>query len=146
MAKIIILRVGGKVNVPPDVRNTLDKLRLRKKFACVIVDDTPALAGKLKKIQNYVSYGALAEETLIGLLIKRARLPGNKPLKIEEKTANNFAKEIIQGKKKLEDLGIKKFFSLHPPRGGFKKDTRKLFPVGILGKNEKINELIMKML
>ncbi len=88
----------------------------------------------------------MTEEILASLLLKRARLPGNKPLVIGEKEASHFAREFLQGKKTLDELGIKKFFSLHPPKGGFKKDTRKLFPEGILGKNEKINELIVRML
>lgn len=143
--KLIVIRIRGKVNVAPNVKKTLYILRLRKKFSCVLIDNTPENIGKLRKVENYVSYGQAKEETIKKILLKRARLPGNKPLK-EKKKIEAFVKEFIEGKKKLKDLGIKPFFSLHPPKGGFKKQTRKIFPEGILGKNEKINELVIRML
>ena len=146
MTKIIVIRMRGRVNVAPDVKKTLYMLRLRKKFSCVIVNNKPETLGKLKKVKNHVSYGEVKEETIKQLLLKRARLPGNKPAKLDEKTLDSFIKNFIEDKKTLKDLGIKLFFSLHPPRGGFKKPTRKIFPDGILGKNEKINELTIKML
>lgn len=140
MVKIIVIRMRGRINVPPDIKRTLDMLRLRKKFSCVILDDKPETIGKLKKIQNYIAYGQVKEETIKQLLLKRAKPPLN------EKIVDAFIKEFMEGKKKIEDLKIKKFFSLHPPRGGFRKDTRKSWPEGILGNNKKINELVMKML
>ena len=46
---------------------------------------------------------------------------------------------------KMDELSIKPFFRLHPPRGGIKSKVH--FPKGVLGNNkEKINELIMRML
>lgn len=140
MVKIIVIRIKGRVDVAPDVKKTLDMLGLRRKFSCVILDDSPETIGKIKKVQNYTAYGPVKEETLKQLLLKRA-----KPL-LDEKTVNAFIKGFMEGKKRLEDLNIKKFFSLHPPRGGFKKDTRKAWPEGVLGRNEKINELVIRML
>ncbi len=146
MTKIIVIRIRGRVNVASDVKKTLYMLRLRKKFSCVIVNNKPETLGKLNKVKNHISYGEVKEETIKQLLLKRARLPGNKPAKLDEKTLDSFIKNFVEDKKTLKDLGIKPFFSLHPPRGGFKKPTRKTFPDGILGKNEKINELTIKML
>ena len=140
MTKIIAIRMRGRIGLTQDVIKTLDILKLRKKFSCVILDDKPEIRGMLKKVQNYISYGLIKEETLKKLLLKRA-----KP-KIEKEKVDKFVKEFIEGKKRLKDLGIKPFFSLHPPRGGFKKKTKKLFPEGILGKNEKINDFVVRML
>ncbi|UZE93649.1 MAG: 50S ribosomal protein L30 [Candidatus Pacearchaeota archaeon] len=145
MVKIIVIRMRGMVNVAPDVKKTLDMLRLRKKFSCVIVDDNPETIGKLKKVQNYASYGPIKENTIKQLILKRAKLPGNKPFK-DEKKVEGFVKDFIEGKKNMKELGIKPFFRLHPPRGGFKRETRKLFPKGILGNNKEINKLVLKML
>ena len=142
MTKIIAIRMRGIINVAPDIKKTLNMLRLRKKFSCAILDDTPENIGKLKKVQNYISYGAVEDNVIKELIKKRARTSGNKLAKLNE----NDVKEFIDGKRKLVDLKIKPFFRLHPPRGGFKKNTRKLYPEGILGKNDKINEIIMKML
>ena len=58
-----------------------------------------------------------------------------------------MAEEFLSGRieKKLQDLNIKPFFRLHPPRGGI--NSKKHFPKGVLGNNkEQINDLIMRML
>ena len=50
-------------------------------------------------------------------------------------------------KKNLNELGLKPFFSLHPPRGGI--ESKKHFGVGkgVLGDNKKaINKLLERML
>lgn len=117
--KIVIVRIKGKIDLPPDVRETFKKLKLLKKFSCRIIEDKPELLGMVKKIKDYVAYGYIAEETLKQLLEKRG---------------------------KPEKKDIEQTFSLHPPRGGFKKSTKLAWPKGILGKNEKINELLLKML
>jgi len=35
---------------------------------------------------------------------------------------------------------------LQPPRGGFKKSTKSLYPRGVLGENKGINDLVRRML
>ena len=45
----------------------------------------------------------------------------------------------------VEELNMKPFFRLHPPRGGINAKIH--FPKGVLGNNkEKINDLIKRML
>ena len=137
--KIVIIRIKGLVKVNRKIKDTLDMLRLRKKNVCVIVDDKKEIMGMIKKAENYLVYGEINKETLKQLIEKRAQ----PKKKINENDIDNF----LQGKKKLQDLGIKPFFRLHPPRGGFKKSTKKLRPNGILGNQGKeINKLIKKML
>ena len=139
---IAIIRIKGMIGIQRDVRETLDKLRLRKKYACVIVRDKPEILGMLKKVRDFVAYGKINKETLVELIEKRAKaLPG---AKID---AEKIAGEFIEGKteKKFSELGMKPFFSLHPPRGGIKSKVH--FPKGILGNNkDKINELLERML
>jgi ribosomal protein L30/L7E len=53
--------------------------------------------------------------------------------------------ETLKKLKKSREKKDKKFFGLHPARGGI--ETKKQFPKGVLGNNkEKINELIERML
>lgn len=146
MGKIIALRIRGKVGVRYDVEDTLYMLRLRKKMVAVILDDTKEIKGMIQKIKDYVAFDEADEETLKLLLIKRARLPGNKSANYDEKKAEDVAKKILDNKLKISELEIKPFFALHPPRGGFKKSIKKPYPKGILGKNKKLNELIKLML
>ncbi len=53
--------------------------------------------------------------------------------------------ETLKKLKETKSKEGKKFYGLHPARGGMK--TKKQFPKGVLGNNkEKINELIKRML
>lgn len=117
--KIAIIRIKGKVDLPPDIKKTFEELKLNKKFSCRVVEEKPEILGMIKKIQDYVTYGVINEETLKELIAKRGDVK----------------------KKDTECV-----FYLHPPKGGFKKSSKLAWPRGILGKNGKINELIMRML
>lgn len=146
MAKLILLRVRGMVNVDFRVETTLDLLRLRKKFSCVILDDKKENLGMVEKAKDYIAYDELELETLKLLLMKRARIAGNKNPNLDEKTAEDYAKKILEGKSTLEELKLKPFFLLHPPKGGFKGTIKQNWPKGVLGKNKDLNKLIKKML
>jgi len=54
---IAIIRIRGKVGVARDVEETLNRLRLRRKYACVVVREKKEILGMLKKVKNYVAYG-----------------------------------------------------------------------------------------
>lgn len=147
MTKIVAIRIRGTVNVSGSVSKTLNMLRLRKKFSCILVEKTKETEGMLKKVQDYIAFGEIDQETLKQLLLKRARKQGDKPLEIAGKTIDEFTLKFIENKAKLSDLKIKPFFRLHPPRGGFKKSIKKHWPKGVLGYyGLKINELVKKML
>ncbi len=66
-------------------------------------------------------------------------------------TFGDLAESIIAGDISLEDLwraGLKPKFRLHPPRGGFKRSTRRAFTdggeLGYRGPN--INSLALRMI
>ena len=139
---IAIIRISGKIEIPHREQETLHRLRIRKKFSCVVLHETPEVIGMLKRARNFVAFGKIDQETLVQLIMKRGKIVGKGKI-----DADKVAKEILEGKvqKRIEDFGLKPFFSLHPPRGGI--DSKTHFPRGILGDNkEKINELIMRML
>lgn len=156
MDKIAIVRVRGSIGIRKEIEDTMKMLRLYKKNTCVILNNTQSCAGMLKKIKDYVTWGEINEPTIKLLLIKRGKLPGNKPLKeeyVKEKiklTIDDFAKEFISGKKQLKDIpGFKPFFRLKPPEKGFeRKGIKKPFSLGgSLGyRKDKINELIHRMI
>jgi large subunit ribosomal protein L30 len=146
MNKIILVRIRGLVDVNVNVEKTLNLLRLRKKHSCVIVDETKETMGMIKKVQHYIAYGKINEETLKLLIMKRGRLPGDKPIVAGGKELDMIIKEFSEGKKTLKELGLKPFFRLHPPRKGFKKSIKLSYPQGVLGNNPKINEIVKEML
>ena len=114
---IAVIRITGQVKVRKDVKETLNRLGLKRKYSCVVLEKPkPEELGMIKKVRNFVAFGEISKETYEKLVKER-------------------------GKKS------KKFFRLHPPRGGI--ESKKHFGVGkgVLGNNKnKINKLIERML
>lgn len=153
---IAVVRVRGTIGIRKESRDTLKILRLYKKNNCIIIPNTPAYIGMIKKVKDYTTWGEINEETFRLLLQKRGRLPRNKILTqeyLKEKTKldfDSFVKEVFAFKKTLKDVpGLKLFFRLSPPRKGFERKGIKVqfSQGGALGyRKEKINELIQRML
>lgn len=159
-----VIRIRGRVDVPPDVDYTLKLLRLHKKFHCTLYPSTlPGIERMLHKVKDWVTWGEINKETLVKLLRARGRVPGNKPLTddyVREKLGlkggiEELAEKLLSGELMLHRLKtpsgewiIKPVFRLHPPRGGFKKSTRRPYGAGgELGyRGEAINELLERML
>jgi large subunit ribosomal protein L30 len=139
---IALIRITGKVRVEHDVAETLDRLRLGKKFTCVVVNENPETLGMIKKVKDYIAYGNIDEKTLAEMIKARGKVIGDTKAKIKD--AEKIAKDVLSGKK-FEDLKVKPFFGLHPARGGI--NTKKHYPRGVIGNHkEDINKLIMRML
>ena len=139
---LAIIRIKGDVGLNKPIRETLERLRLRRKYVCVLLEPKEENMGMVKKVKDLIAFGKLNKDTLINLIEKRGHLL-DKTKKIDVK---KIAEEIEKGKN-LEDLNLKPFFRLHPPRGGI--ESKKHFGVGkgVLGDNkESINKLIERML
>ena len=156
MHKIVIIRIAGKQGLNEEIKPTFKLLRLYKKYNCVVVPNNQKYHGMIKKIKDFSTWGEINNKTFKSLLEKRGKLAGNKLLTeeyLKEKTKMNldqFTEEFIKGKKELKDIpGLKLFFRLRPPVGGFeRKGTKKSFSIGgVLGyRKDKINELIQRMI
>lgn len=124
---IAAIRIKGQVGLKKEVIETLYRLRLRRKYACVVLENpTKEQLGMIKKVKDFVAFGEIDTETYKELKEKR----GKKVTTLKG----------TSGK-------LKPFFRLHPPRGGI--DSKKHFGVkkGVLGNNkDKINDLIRRML
>jgi len=123
-----------------DVAETLSRLRMRRKYACVVLNPSKEQEGMIKKVKDLVAFGEISKETLEKLIEKRGQLVDKKK-KLDVK---KVVDELEKGKK-YESLNLKPFFRLHPPRGGIKSKVH--FPKGVLGNHrDKINELVLRML
>lgn len=69
---IAIIRIKGMIGVRVPVAETLDRLRLRRKYACVVVEENDVNLGMIKKVKDAVAYGEIDDETLKELKDKRA--------------------------------------------------------------------------
>ncbi|BAA79300.2 50S ribosomal protein L30P [Aeropyrum pernix K1] len=154
-----VIRIRGTVDVPPDIDKTLYLLRLRRRYTASIYHDSlPGLRDMLRTVEAWTTYGEIEERVLEELLRKRGRIVGDKPLTdkwVEENLGlsglGELAEKLVSGElhyHRLEEKGVKPFFRLHPPRGGFKKSIKRMFrDGGELGyRGSAINELILKML
>ena len=139
---LVAVRIAGQVNLLEDTKETLFRLRMRRKYSSVLLHETSENLKKLQGIRNQVAYGVINKETLLSLIKKRGQ-PIKSGMKID-------AEKIISqlDKKNLPELGLKPFFRLHPPKGGI--DAKKHFGTSskaVLGDNkEKINDLLRRML
>ncbi|MBS3084917.1 uL30 family ribosomal protein [Candidatus Pacearchaeota archaeon] len=115
---IAVIRIKGQVGVDRNAKETLFRMRLRRKYSCIILKPTKENAGMLKKVKNFVSYGKIPKE-------------------IYEEMVKKRGKKGSEGK-------LKPFFRLHPPRGG--AETKLHYPKGILGENKEMDKLIGRML
>ncbi|MBI3623792.1 uL30 family ribosomal protein [Candidatus Pacearchaeota archaeon] len=139
---IAIVRIKGSVKLRRDIEETLNRLRLKRKHVCVVLNPTNENLGMLKKVKDFVAYGEIKKETFEKLIEKRAQLI-DKNKKVDLKKAL----EGITSGKEYKEFNLKPFFRLSPPRGGI--DIKKGFgdKKGVLGDNkDKINTLIERML
>ncbi len=160
MPLYLIIRLRGEADVHPDIEKTLNLLRLKRKYAASLYHSSlPGIEGMLRKVQDWATWGEINRETLIELLRKRGRIRGDKPLTDEWVVQNlglyggipELAEKLLAGElhyHELEDKGVKPFFRLHPPRGGFKKTIKRHFTnQGELGyRGEAISDLVIRML
>ena len=137
---ICIIRSRGETKIDGHVKETFDRLRLRRKYSCIVINPNKEQTGMIKKLEDFVAFGEISKDILEKLIDARGQRI-NKEKKVDSKKA---AEELEKGKK-YENLNLKPFFRLHPPRGGIKSKVH--FPKGVLGNNkEKINELVLRML
>ncbi len=130
---IAIIRITGMVDKNADIASTLDRLRLRRKYSCVVVEENEIIEGMLKKVRSFVAYGKINNDTLKLLIDKRGQ-------KIDKDKKVGDVKDL-----KFEEANLKPFFRLHPPRKGI--NSKQHFPKGVLGDHgDKIKDLIGRML
>ena len=149
-----VIRLRGNVNLRPQIRDTLNSLRLNRVNHCTVLDDDPHYLGMLHKAKDYIAFGPVDAKTLANILEYRGELEGGERLSVEYikkhtkvKSYQEFAENLISGKKKLSDIpGLKRVFRMHPPRHGHRGILKSFHAGGELGnQGEAINELLNKM-
>lgn len=148
--KLAVVLIRGLVSISPDVKKTLELLRLQKKHVCVVLEDNEVNQGMLKRVKDYVTYGSIDEAFFAQIIEKRGETVGQEDVKVD---AKKVAAEYFSGKVKLRDFEtnykLKPFFRLHPPIGGFERKGIKMpfAKGGVLGdRADKVSLLITKML
>lgn len=150
----VVVQVRGVVNCNREIKDTLKMLRLHHINHCVLIPDTPAYLGMIRKVKDYVAYGEIDSEILGTILTTRGRLTGNLRLTDEYVKENSkfadikaLAAAICAGEASMTDVPeLKPILRLHPPRKGFKSIKRTFQQGGALGNyGSEINSLLYRM-
>jgi large subunit ribosomal protein L30 len=150
---LLVVNLRGLVNTRTPVRTTLDQLKVGRRFNATIVPNDDVYLGMLNLAKDHVAWCRLNSDLAVKLLKARAEKSSGKRA-VESEIAGNsgsfddIASSLEQGKIKLSSIdGIRPFFRLNPPRGGFKRSTRRQYrDGGVLGPNEALPNLVEKML
>lgn len=114
---IAVIRIKGDVGLRKGIKNTFERMRLKKKYSCIVFEKPgKEQLGMIEKVRDFVAYGEISKETYEKLVKARGQ---------KSKT----------------------FFRLHPPRKGIESKKHFGVGKGVLGNNKtEINKLIERML
>ena len=154
MTSLLVVNLHGLINTPSEARTTLVELGIGKRFAATIVVDDPSTVGALKLCKDYVAWSNIDAEMLGSLLKARGRVSNSKTL--DDGTLKSMgyqdhfelaSKMIKEGSTLSSVDGLKPYMGLSPPRGGFKRSSRRQFRQGgILGANPTLPDLVRRMM
>jgi large subunit ribosomal protein L30 len=149
----LVVRIKGTVNIPQQAKKTLDSLNLDKRFRATIVPEGTEYLGMLRRVKEEVAWTKADAIIVKELLEKRGRKTGYKPitkpdLPKEYNSIDQLASAIAENKVTMSKLGgIKPWFALNPPKGGFRRKTKTQYAQdGILGEDGNLAEIVKRML
>ena len=150
----IVLNVRGTIDASEQVRRTLRMLRIPLRYRATILPESDSVRGMLQKARHRIAWCKADKELVKELIEKRGMKEGWK--KLEKKDLkrlgysgfDELAEAIAEDRVDFGKLdGIKPFFALSPPRGGFKRTVKRFYEQGgVLGENPELPELIRRML
>jgi large subunit ribosomal protein L30 len=155
MVALLVVRMRGTVNVPYWALSTLKNLYLTKRFSATLVPETTNYLGMLRKINQWVAWSKADSDIIKTLIEKRGKKKAaglesgeEKKTKSEYRGIDELVNVIANDKIKFsEQNNIKPWFTLNPPKGGFRKSTKKQFSDGgILGNNKELVEIVKRMI
>ncbi|MFC1710662.1 uL30 family ribosomal protein [Nanoarchaeota archaeon] len=68
---IAIVRISGDVGLKREIRETLHRLKLKRKYSCVVLEPTKENLGMIKKVKDFVAFGEIKEVVYKKLVDKR---------------------------------------------------------------------------
>lgn len=153
----LVVRMKGTVNIPNWAKTTLDNLHLQKKFRATLIPENEQTLGMLQKIKEVVAWTSVEESFIREFIEKKGRYSSSKLLssntesKKDEKNApdiDSMISDISKNESFLSKIsGLKPWFALNPPKGGFKRKSKTLYSQnGILGENHELLDLVKRMM
>ena len=57
---LVVVRISGMVKIRKDISETLDRLKLRRKYSCILVNKNKEnIMGMIEKVKYYIAYGEI---------------------------------------------------------------------------------------
>jgi large subunit ribosomal protein L30 len=107
---IAVIRITGQINLSTDIVETFQRLKLKKKYTCIVVEKmTDTQKGMIEKVKNFIAYGEINKETYDKLVEKRGQKEKNifrlHPARGGINTKKHFPKGVLGNHKdKINDL------------------------------------------
>jgi large subunit ribosomal protein L30 len=96
-----VIRIRGDVNLKRQIRETLERLRLKRKYSCIVGNFSKEQLWMIKKVKDFIAFGDISNETLEKLIENRAQLID----KTKKINAKKMAEELRENKG-YEKIGI----------------------------------------
>ncbi|MEM0496249.1 MAG: 50S ribosomal protein L30 [Candidatus Nitrosocaldus sp.] len=142
----LVIRMRGTVNVPYWARHTLALLNLKRRFNATIVPEQEPYIGMLRTVKDYVAWCKVDAGFVKQLLEKRGKYKDGDVTRLGFSNIDEFAEALASDKVVLSRVGVKPWFTLAPPKGGFKRSSKHMYSDGgILGDNKELLELASRM-
>ncbi len=151
---IAVIRIRGTPNIEPRIKLGLGSLRLHRPNNMALLPNDNQSRQMVQRVKDYVTFGEIDGKTLTQVFERRLEtLAGRRADEafLKERKISGFAQlsaQALEGKIRLNALGISNVCRLHPPRKGHKRKGIKApySSGGALGnRGQEINELIMRM-
>jgi large subunit ribosomal protein L30 len=154
---LIAIRLDGTPTVRHPEELTLDTLRMKTRYSAVLLRDNPSVKGMLQRIKDHITWAEAKKEDIELLLSSRASTAeglGLAPEFVKKNSGLAGVSELVaalySGKMtlaKLREMGIAPYFRLHPPRGGFRRSSKRpITDSGELGfRKEGLHSLLTRM-
>jgi large subunit ribosomal protein L30 len=150
---ILVVNLHGAINSSAPVRKALGELKALRKFSASVVRDDPQTVGMLRLCKHYVAWSPVEDDLLELLLSKRGMASTSRPLDAAALKGLGFgshgemARAMAKDELRLSAFkGIRPFFRLAPPAGGFKRSMRRQYTErGLLGSNPRLEEIVRRM-
>lgn len=73
MSKLCVIRIAGMVRMRKEAMDTLDMLKLRRKYSCVVLEPTKPNLGMVKKVKDFATFGEISDDVYKLLVEKRGK-------------------------------------------------------------------------
>jgi large subunit ribosomal protein L30 len=154
MGLLLIVNLHGVINSKSGVRNALSELKTERKFTATVVTDDEQTKGMLRACKDYLAWAPAEKELLSSLLEKRGMVSESKRLDsgalktLGFKNYDELAEKMLKEEIRLSAVkGLRPFFRLSPPKGGFKRTLRRqATDRGTLGSNADLPQIVRRML